>query len=119
MKMFKLIFILLCLLAYVVAFWKPVNAQAAQPASVSIQSMAAVDSLPFRMLLEKACPLYAQRDMASVIATIPAGKQVVALEKYDMGRGDGLVVVRVQYVDMHGTEHTGWVYGTLHVTFPR
>jgi hypothetical protein len=119
MKLLKLLFVLFCLLAFAWAFSQPIHAQSVQPVSTSSQiSAAAVGSLPFRMLIERSCPLYADRLLNSRIADIPAGDQVMVLEKYEMHSGSGLAVLRVIYVNKKGKEFTGWVYGTLHVHHP-
>jgi hypothetical protein len=119
MKALKLLFVLFCLLAFAWAFSQPIHAQSVQPVSTSAQiSAAAVGSLPFKMLIERSCPLYADRLLNSRIADIPSGDQVMVLEKYEMHSGSGLAVLRVIYVDKKGKESIGWVYGTLHVRYP-
>jgi hypothetical protein len=116
MKALKILFVLFCLLAYAWAFSQPIHAQSVQLASASSQITAAtVGSLPFKMLIERSCPLYADRQMTLKIAEIPAGYNVVALEKYDLQHSQGIAVLRVAYADGRGKEYTGWVYGTLHV----
>jgi len=119
MKVLKVLFVLFCLLAYAWAFSQPIHAQSVQPVLSSFQvSAAAVGSLPFKMLTERSCPLFADRLLNSRIAEVSAGDQVTVLEKYDMQQGSRLVVLRVVYVDKKGKELTGWVYGTLHVHYP-
>jgi hypothetical protein len=119
MKALKVLFVLFCLLAYAWAFSQPSHAQSVQPVSTSSQiSAAAVGSLPFKLLIERTCPLYADRLLNSRLAEIPTGDQVLVLEKYEMHSGSGLSVLRVIYVDKKGKELTGWVYGTLHVHYP-
>jgi hypothetical protein len=119
MKALKVLFVLFCLLAFAWVFSLPIHAQSVQPVSTSSQiSAAAVGSLPFKMLIERSCPLFADRLLNSRIADIRTGDHVLVLEKYDMQQGNGLVVLRVVYVDKKGKEFTGWVYGTLHVHHP-
>ncbi len=116
MKALKILFVLFCLLAYAWAFSQPIHAQSVQPVSASSQiSAAPVGSLPFKMLIERNCPLYADRQMTLKIAEIPAGYNVVTLEKYDVQSSQGTVVLRVAYADGKGKDYKGWVYGTLHV----
>jgi hypothetical protein len=119
MKAFKILYVLFCLLAFMWAFSRPMPAQAVQPASVISQKQAAVtDTLPFKALIERASPLFVDRQMTIKIADIPAGQQVTVLEKSDLDRGNRLVVLLVTYADKDGKEKHGWVYGTLHVHFP-
>jgi hypothetical protein len=119
MKVIKVLFVLFCLLAFAWAFSKPIHAQAVQPVSMSYQNLAAVaDTLPFKALVERSCPLFADRQMTVNITDIPAGQQVTVLEKTEMNRGNRLVVLLVAYADRGGKEKHGWVYGTLHVHIP-
>lgn len=119
MKALKLLFVLFCLLAFALAFSQPIHAQSVQPVSTSSQiSAAAVASPPFKLLIERTCPLYADKLLTSRLAEIPTGDQVMVLEKYDMQQGSKLVVLRVVYVDKTGKEFTGWLCGTLHVHYP-
>lgn len=119
MKQTKLLIILSCLLVFTLIGANATIARTSRPeSSTFLTASATVDALLFKLLVERSSPLFAGRDRASVITTIPAGEQVLALEKYDMGRGDGQVVLRVQYLDKHGKEYSGWVYGTLRITFP-
>ncbi len=119
MKALKILFVLFCLLAYAWAFSQPIHAQSAQPVSASSQiSAAPVGSLPFKMMIERNCPLYADKQMTLKITEIPAGYNVVTLEKYDLQNSQGTVVLRVAYADGKGKEYTGWVCGTLHVMVP-
>lgn len=120
MKLLKLSFVLVCLLAYAWAFSTPAKGETFQPRYVSQPANAAVtETLPFKAVLERMSPLYADRQMTLKIAEIPAGYNVVVLEKHDMKRGNGLVSLRVACADGKGKEYTGWVYGTLHVVVPR
>ncbi len=119
MRVFKLLFIAFCLLAYAWAFSRPLHAQAVQPVSVYFQNSAAVtDTLPFKALVERASPLFGDRQMTLKIADIPAGQQVTVLEKTGMNRGNQLVVLLVSYAGKDGKEMNGWLYGTLHVHLP-
>ena len=119
MKLFKMSFVLVCLLAYAWAFCGPAKGEEIQPRYQSQPANAAVtETLPFKAVLERVSPLYADRQMTLKIAEIPAGYNVVVLEKYNAKRGNGLVVLRVAYADGKGKEYTGWVYGTLHVNVP-
>jgi hypothetical protein len=119
MKVLKVLFILFCLLAYGWAFSKPLPAQVGKPASVFLQNSAAVtDTLPFKALVERASPLFGDRQMTVKIADVRAGQQVTVLEKADMNRGNRLVVLLVSYADKDGKEMNGWLYGTLHVHLP-
>ncbi len=119
MKALKILFVLFCLLAYAWAFSQPIHAQSVQPVWASSQiSASPVGSLPFKMLIERNCPLYADRQMTLKIAEIPAGYNVVTLEKYDLQGSQGTVVLRVAYADGKGTQYTGWVSGTLNVKVP-
>lgn len=119
MKLFKMSFILVCLVAYAWAFCGPAKGEEFKPRynSRTIPA-AAAETLPFKAVLEKTSPLYADRQMTVKIAEIPAGYSVVVLEKYDARRGYGLVDLRVAYADGKGKEYTGWVYGTLQVNVP-
>jgi hypothetical protein len=120
MRVYKVLFVLVCLLAFALAFSMPIPVQAGKPASVFLQNSAAVtDALPFKALVERACPLFVDRQMTLKIADVPAGQQVTVLEKTDMNRGDGLVVLLVSYAGRNGKEMNGWLYGTLHVHLPR
>ncbi len=119
MKALKILFVLFCLLAYAWAFSQPIHAQSVQPVSASSQiSASPVGSLPFKMLIERDCPLYADRQMTLKIGEIPAGYNVVTLERYDVQRSQGTVVLRVAYADGNGKRYTGWVTGTLHAKVP-
>ncbi len=119
MKALKILFVLFCLLAYAWAFSQPIHAQSAQPVSASSQiSASPVGSLPFKMMIERNCPLYADKQMTLKIAEIPAGYNVVTLERYDVQRSQGTVVLRVAYADGNGIRYTGWVSGTLNVKVP-
>jgi hypothetical protein len=119
MKVFKMLFVLFCLLAYVWAFCRPVNAQGFQPLYTSHQSnIAATDTLPFKAMVERTSPLFADRQMTLKIADVPAGQQVTVLERYTANRGDRLLVLLVSYTDKSGKELMGWFFGSLHVHYP-
>jgi hypothetical protein len=119
MKVLKVMFVLFCLLAYAWAFSRPVQAQVLQPLSASYPTNAAAgNSSPFRALVERTSPLFANRQMTLKIADVPAGQQVTVLEKYTTNRSDRLLILLVAYADKDGRERTGWFYGTLHVSYP-
>ena len=120
MKLFKVSFILVCLLAYAWVFCGPAKAQEFKPRYIShTMPASSAETLPFKAVLERMSPLCADRQMTIKIAEIPAGHSIVVLEKYDAQRGNGLVDLRVAYADGKGKEYTGWVSGTLHVNVPR
>ncbi len=74
MKLAKMSFILVCLFAYAWTFCGPARGQEFQQRYVSQPvNAAAVDSLPFKAVLERVSPLYADRQMTLKIAEIPAG----------------------------------------------
>ena len=119
MKMLKILFVLFCLLAYAWTFSQPVRAQVFQPLYASHQpSAAGEDTRPFKALVERTSPLFADRQMTLKIADVPAGQQVTVLEKYTTNRSDRLLVLLVEYTDKSGKELMGWFYGTLHVSYP-
>jgi hypothetical protein len=119
MRVYKVLFVLICLLSFALAFSMPIPVQAGKPASVFLQNSAAVtDTLPFKALIERASPLFVDRQMTLKIADIPAGQHVTVLEKTDMNRGNGLVVLLVSYAGKNGKEMNGWLYGTLYVHLP-
>ena len=119
MKMLKILFVLFCLLAYAWTFSRPVQAQVFQPLYASYPtSAAATETLPFRALVERTSPLFADRQMTLKIADVPAGQQITVLEKYTTNRSDRLLVLLVEYTDKSGKELMGWFYGTLHVSYP-
>ena len=119
MRVFKILFVLFCLLAYAWAFSRPVQAQVFQPLYASYPtSAAAEDTLPFRALVERTSPLFADRQMTLKIADVPAGQQDTVLKKYTSNRSDRLLILLVAYADKDGRERTGWFCGTLHVHYP-
>ena len=119
MKVLKVLFVLFCLLAYAWAFSRPVQAQVFQPLYASHPTGAAgEDTRPFKALVERTSPLFADRQMTLKIADVPAGQQVTVLEKYTTNRSDRLLVLLVEYTDKSGKELMGWFYGTLHVSYP-
>ena len=120
MKVLKVLFVLFCLLAYAWAFSRPVQAQVFQPLYASYPTnAAATETLPFKALVERTSPLFADRQMTLKIADVPAGQQVTVLEKYNTNRSDRLLVLLVEYTDKSGKELMGWFYGTLHIHYPR
>lgn len=119
MKLLKMSFVLMCLVAYAWTFCGPAKGEEFKPRYISrTMPASAAETLPFKAVLERMSPLYADRQMTVKLAEIPVGYSVVVLEKYDAGRGNGLVDLRVAYADGKGKEYTGWVYGTLHVNVP-
>jgi len=119
MKVLKVLFVLFCLLAYAWAFSRPVQAQVFQPLYASYPTSAAgEDTRPFKALVERTSPLFADRQMTLKITDVPAGQQVTVLEKYTTNRSDRLLVLLVAYADKDGRERTGWFCGTLHVHYP-
>jgi hypothetical protein len=119
MKVLKVLFVLFCLLAYAWAFSRPVQAQVFQTLYASYpMNSAAGDMLPFKALVERTSPLYADRQMTVKIADVPAGQQVTVLEKYTTNRSDRLLILLVEYADKDGKERAGWFCGTMHVHYP-
>jgi hypothetical protein len=119
MKVIKVLFVLFCLLAFAWTFSRPIHAQTIQLASISSQNPAAVtNTLPFKLFVERICPLFADRLMTSKIADIPAGHPVTVLKKIELNPDKRLVVLLVSYTDRDGKEKCGWVSGTLHVHMP-
>ena len=117
MKTLKMLFVLFCLLAYAWVFSLSAQAQAFQPLYASHTTNAAPDTIPFKALVERNSPLFADRQMTLKIADVPAGHQVTVLEKYHTNQGK-LVVLLVEYTDKSGKELMGWFCGTLHVNYP-
>jgi hypothetical protein len=77
-------------------------------------SAGAVTSPPFTMRVDALCPLFAEKELVSKIADIPAGTRVLVTKKFSsMDQGCKMVTLRVKYL-----EYTGWVHGTLHVALP-
>ncbi len=119
MKMLKILFVLFCLLAYAWTFSQPVQAQVFQPLYASYPAGAAAeDTRPFKALVNKTSPLFADRQMTLKIADVPAGQQVTVLERYTTNRNDRVLILLVEYTDKSGKELMGWFYGTLHVSYP-
>jgi len=120
MRVVKILFVLFCLLAYAWAFSRsPVQAQAFQPLYASQTTNAApTDTIPFKALVERNSPLFADRQMTLKIADVPAGHHVAVLEKYSTNRIDLLLVLLVEHTDKSGKELIGWFCGTLHVNYP-
>jgi hypothetical protein len=120
MKVFKILFVLFCLLAYAWVFSRPVQAQVFQPLYASYQTSGDVlNAFPFNAVVEKTGPLFADRQMTLKIAEISPGDQITVLEKHDVNRGKGLFTLRVAYTDRNGKELEGWLSGTLHVNYRR
>jgi hypothetical protein len=119
MKMLKILFVLFCLLAYAWTFSRPVQSQGFQPLYASHPTGAAAEDMrPFKALVERTSPLFADRQMTLKIADVPAGQQVTVLETYNTNRSDRLLILLVAYADKDGRERTGWFCGTLHVHYP-
>jgi hypothetical protein len=121
MRVVKILFVLFCLLAYAWVFSRsPVQAQAFQPLYASYQSSGdSLNAFPFNAVVEKASPLFADRQMMLKIANIPPGDQVTVHEKHDINPAKGLFALLVTYTDKKGMERAGWLSGTLHVYYPR
>ena len=119
MKVLKVLFVLFCLLAYAWTFSRPVQAQVFQPLYASHPTGAAAgDTRPFKALVERTSPLFADRQLTLKIADVPAGQQVTVLEKYTTNRSDRALVLLVEYTDKRGKELMGWFYGTLRISYP-
>ncbi len=119
MRVLKVLFVLFCLLAYAWVFSRPVQAQVFQPLYASYPtSAAATETLPFKALVEKTSPLFADRQMTLKITDVPAGQQVTVLETYNTNRSDRLLILLVEYDDKDGKERMGWFYGTLRIRYP-
>ena len=120
MRVFKILFVLCCLLAYAWVFSLPAQAQAFQPQYARHQASGdALNAFPFNAVVEKVSPLFADRQMTQKIAEIPRGDQVTVHEKYDINPAKGLFALLVTYTDKSGKERLGWLSGTLHVNYPR
>ena len=119
MKVLKVLFVLFCLLAYAWTFSQPVQAQVFQPMYASHPTGAAgEDTRPFKALVERTSPLFADRQMTLKIADVPAGQHVTVLEKYSTNRSDRVLILLVEYTDKSGKELMGWFCGTLRVHYP-
>jgi hypothetical protein len=118
MKMFKMVFVLFCLLAYMWVFSLPAKAQDFQPRNVSLATAATDTSLPFKAMVERNSPVYADRQMTAKIAEVKAGQQVTVLEISGPARNGRPFTLLVAYTDRNGVERAGWFYGTLHVHLP-
>ena len=118
MKMFKMFFVLFCLLAYMWAFSLPAKGQDFQPRNVSFATAATNTSLPFKAMVERNSPVYADRHMTVKIAEVKAGQQVTVLEISGAARNGRPFTLLVAYTDKDGAERAGWFYGTLHVHVP-
>ena len=118
MKMFKMLFVLVCLLAYMWVFSLPAKGQDIHPPNVPNATAATNTSLPFKAMVEKNSPVYADRHMTARIGEVKAGEQVTVLEIGGPARNDRPVTLLVAYKDRNGMERAGWFYGTLHVHVP-
>lgn len=119
MKMFKMLFVLFCLLAYTLVFTLPAKGQDFQPRrSLHPTHAAAGTTLPFKAIVEKDSPLFGDRQMTLKIGDVAAGQQVTVLDNYGATRVDRPVVLLVSHADTSGKEHTGYFYGTLRVRVP-
>lgn len=119
MKVFKIMFVLFCLLAYAWVFSLPAQAQAFQAQYARHQASGdALNAYPFNVVVERISPLFADRQMTLKIAEIPAGDRITVHEKYDMNRDNGLFLMLVTHIDKSGKERAGWLCGTLHVNYP-
>ena len=118
MKMIKMLFVLFCLLAYLWAFSLPAKGQDFQPRNVSLATAATNTSLPFKAMVERNSPVYADRQMTVKIAEVKAGQQVTVLEISGAARNGRPFTLLVSYTDKGGVERAGWFYGTLHVHVP-
>jgi len=119
MRVFKLLFVLFCLLAYAWVFSLPAQAQVFQPLSASYRASGdALNAFPFNAVVEKVSPLFADRQMTLKLIEIPRGDQVTVHEKYDINPAKGLFALLVTYTDKSGKERLGWLSGTLHVNYP-
>jgi hypothetical protein len=119
MKVFKILFVLLSLLAYAWVFSLPAQAQVFQPLAAShTMNAAAENTVPFKALVERTSPLYADRQMTLKIADVPAGQQVTVLETYNTNRHNRNLTLLVAYTGKDGKDRMGWFYGTLNVHYP-
>lgn len=119
MNVLKVLFVLFCLLAYAWAFSRPVQAQVFQTLYASYPTgAAAADTLPFKALVERTSPLFADRQMTLKINDVPAGQLVTVLETYNTNRSDRVLILLVEYADKDGRERMGWFYGTLKIHYP-
>ncbi|OPY05672.1 MAG: hypothetical protein A4E67_01827 [Syntrophaceae bacterium PtaB.Bin038] len=119
MKLFKLLFVLICILATMWVFSLPAQGQDFQPRKVSDASAAMNTSLPFRAVVERNAPVFADRQVTEKIAEVKAGRQVTVLEISGPSRNGRPFTLLVAYTDKDGSERAGWFYGTLHVHAPR
>ena len=119
MRVFKLLFVLFCLLAYAWVFSLPAQAQAFQPQYARHQASGdALNAFPFNAVVKKTSPLFADRQMILKIAEIPPGDQITVFEKHVIDPGKGILTLLVIYTDKSGKERAGWMSGTLHVNYP-
>jgi len=118
MKMFKMFFVLLCLLAYAWAFSLPAKGQDFQPRNISASTAATHASLPLKAVVERNGPVFADRQMTARIAEVKAGRQVTILEIGGPVRSNRPFTLLIAYTDGNGAERAGWFYGTLHVHIP-
>jgi hypothetical protein len=119
MKMFKMLFVLVCLLATLWVFSLPAQGQDFQPRNVSQATAATNTSLPFKAMVERNSPVFADRHMTARIAEVKAGEQVTVLEISGPVPNGRPFTLLVAYTDKNGMERAGWFYGTLRVHVPR
>ncbi len=119
MKTLKMLFVLVCLLATLWVFSLPAQGQDFQPQNVSHESAATNTSLPFKAMVERNSPVFADRQMTAKIAEVKAGQQVTVLEISGAVPNGRPFTLLVAYTDKKGMERAGWFYGTLHVHVPR
>ncbi|NPV05037.1 MAG: hypothetical protein HPY67_09940 [Syntrophaceae bacterium] len=117
--MFKIFFVLFCLLAYMWVFSLPAKGQDLEPRNVSFSTGATNTSLPFKAMVERNSPVYADKQMTAKIAEVKAGQQVTVLEIGGPAHDGRPFILLVAYTDRNGVERAGWFYGTLHVHLPR
>lgn len=118
MKMFKMLFVLVCLLAYMWVFSLPSQGQDFQTRNVSHETAATNTSLPFKAMVERDSPVYADRHMTAKITEVKAGEPVTVLEISGPARNGRPFTLLIAYTDRNGMERMGWFYGTLHVHVP-
>jgi len=119
MKTLKMLFVLVCLLATMWVFSLPAQGQDFQPRNVSHETAATNTALPFKAMVERNSPVFADRQMTAKIAEVKAGEQVTVLEISGPARNGRPFTLLVAYADRNGVERAGWFYGTLHVHMPR
>jgi hypothetical protein len=97
----------------------PSGAGTGFPAAERFAATAATNtSLPFKAMVERNSPVFADRQMTAKIAEVKAGEQVTVLEISGAARNGRPFTLLVAYTDRNGVERAGWFYGTLHVHLP-